>query len=85
MGVGIAGATIGKARNVLMKSEVADELASVIAPGTSGIVALVSITAVDAVEATIPDAKVVKSAPVDDATANAVKEAAKAGGDTSAG
>ena len=48
-----------------MKSEVADELASVITPGTSGIVALVAITAVDAVTATIPQAKVVKSAPVD--------------------
>ena len=53
----------------MMKSEVADELASVITPGTSGIVALVSITAVDAVKATIPDAKVVKSAPVDAETA----------------
>ena len=82
---GIAGAAIGKAGNVLMKSQVADELAAVIAPGTSGIVALVSITAVDAVKATIPDAKVVKSAPVDDATATAVKEAAKAAGDASAG
>ncbi len=67
-----------------MKSEVADELASVIAPGTSGIVALVSITAVDAVKQTIPDAKVVKSAPVSDETAEAVKQAAKAGGDKSA-
>jgi uncharacterized membrane protein len=85
IGVGIAGAAVGKAGNVLMKSEVADELASVIAPGTSGIVALVAITAVDAVEATIPDAKVVKSAPVDDATADAVKQAAQAAGDPSAG
>ena len=82
---GVAGAAIGKARNVMMKSEVADELAAVIAPGTSGIVALVSITAVDAVKATIPDAKVVKSAPVDDETADAVKQAAKAAGDSSAG
>jgi len=63
VGVGIAGAAVGKAGNVMMKSEVADELASVIAPGTSGIVALVNITAVDAVKQTIPDAKVVKSAP----------------------
>ena len=83
--VGVAGAAIGKARNVMMKSGVADELAGVIAPGTSGIVALVSITAVDAVKATIPDAKVVKSAPVDDETAAAVKDAAKAAGDSSAG
>ena len=85
VGVGLAGAAVGKAGNVLMKSEVADELASVIAPGTSGIVALVAITAVDAVTQTIPDAKVVKSAPVDDATAAAVKQAAQAAGDPSAG
>ena len=85
VGVGIAGAAVGKAGNVLMKSEVADELAGVITPGTSGIVALVSITAVDAVEATIPDAKVVKSAPVSDEDAAAVKQAAKAGGDQAAG
>ncbi len=85
VGVGVAGAAVGKARNVLMKSEVADELAGVITSGTSGIVALVSITAVDAVEATIPDAKVVKSAPVSDEAAAAVKQAAKAGGDQTAG
>ena len=42
VGVGIAGAAVGKAGNVLMKSDVADELAGVITPGTSGIVALVS-------------------------------------------
>ncbi len=82
--VGVAGAAVGKAGNVLMKSDVADELASVIAPGTSGIVALVSIAAVDAVKQTIPDAKVVKTAPVSDETADAVKQAAKAAGDASA-
>ena len=85
VGVGIAGAAIGKAGNVLMKSEVADQLAGVITPGTSGIVALVSVAAVPAVEATIPDAKVVKSAPVSDEAAAAVKQAAKAGGDAAAG
>ena len=86
VGVGIAGAAVGKAGNVLMKSDVADELAGVITPGTSGIVALVSITAVDAVEATnTPDAKVVKSAPISDEDAAAVKQAAKAGGDKAAG
>jgi len=84
IGVGIAGAAVGKAGNVLKKSAVADELATVIAPGTSGIIALVAITAVDAVKATIPDAKVVKSAPVDDETAAAVEAAAKAAGDAGA-
>ena len=85
VGVGIAGAAIGKAGNVLMKSEVADELAAVIPPGTSGIVALVALTAVDAVEKTIPQAAVVKSVPVDSGTAQAVTQAAKAAGDASAG
>ena len=82
---GVAGAAIGKARNVMMKSGVAEDLAGVITPGTSGIVALVSLTGVDAVKATIPDAKVVKSAPIDDETAAAVKQAASAAGDKSAG
>lgn len=84
VGWGIAGATVGKVGNVMMKSEVADELAGVITPGTSGIVALVEITAVDAVKQTIPDAKVVKSAPVDDKTASAVKAAAVSAGDAPA-
>ena len=85
VGVGIAGAAVGKAGNVIKKSAVADELAPVIAPGTSGIVALVALTAVDAVTQAIPDAKVVKSAPVDAETADAVVQAAKASGDASAG
>jgi uncharacterized membrane protein len=83
--VGIAGAIVGKAGNLLKKGAVADELASVITPGTSGIVALVAITAVDAVKETIPEATAVKTVPVDDETADAVKEAAKAAGAESAG
>jgi hypothetical protein len=69
----------------MAKGAVADQLAGVITPGTSGIIALVEITAVDAVKAEIPEAKVVKSAPVDDETAAAVKDAAKAAGDSAAG
>jgi uncharacterized membrane protein len=82
---GVAGAMVGKAGNVLKKSEVADELASVITPGTSGIVALMDITAVDAVKQTIPQASEVKAVPVDEETAAAVQQAAKAAGDQSAG
>jgi uncharacterized membrane protein len=84
VGWGIAGAAVGKVGHTMMKGAVADELAGVITPGTSGIIALVEITAVDAVKAEIPEAKVVKSAPVDDATAAAVKDAAKAAGDAPA-
>ncbi len=82
--VGIAGAAVGKVGHTMAKGAVADELAGVITPGTSGILALVEITAVDLVKAEIPEAKVVKSAPVDDETAAAVKAAAVAAGDTSA-
>jgi uncharacterized membrane protein len=83
--VGIAGAVVGKAGNVLKKSKVADELAAVITPGTSGIVALVDITAVEKVTQAIPEASEVRAVPVDDETAEAVKQAAKAAGDQSAG
>ncbi len=82
--VGIAGAAVGKIGHTMAKGAVADELAGVITPGTSGIIALVEITAVDLVKAEIPEAKVVKSAPVDDETAAAVKAAAAAAGDSAA-
>ena len=85
VGWGIVGAAVGKAGNLMKRGEVADELSTVITPGTSGIVALVAITAVDAVKATIPEATAVKTVPVDDETADAVKEAAKAAGAESAG
>ena len=80
VGVGIAGAALGKIGNVLMKSDMAADLASVISPGTSGIVALVSITAIEDVKEAIPEATLVKSAPVSDETAAAVKQAAQAAG-----
>jgi uncharacterized membrane protein len=83
--VGVAGATVGKAAHTRAKGKVADELAGVIAPGTSGIVAVVEVTAVDAVVKSIPDAKEVKSAPIDDETAAAVADAAKTAGDSAAG
>jgi uncharacterized membrane protein len=81
---GITGAAIGKVGNQLKKGQVAAELASVITPGTSGIVALVDLNAVDKVKATIPESKAVKAVPVDKETAAVVKEAAAAAGDTSA-
>ena len=73
---GFMGALLGKAGNIWKRGAVADELADVIKPGTSGIVALIEITALDAVKATIPQATAVKAVPVDDATADAVKKAA---------
>lgn len=81
---GVAGGAIGKVGNQLKKGQVAAELADVITPGTSGIVALVDLAAVDKVKATIPESKAVKAVPVDKETAAVVKEAAAAAGDSSA-
>jgi uncharacterized membrane protein len=83
--VGTAGAVAGKVGHEMKKGALADELASVIAPGTSGIVALVAITAVDAVKQSIPDATAVKAVPVSDETADAVKTAVDAAAGTPAG
>ena len=52
------------------------ELAGVITPGTSGILALVTATDAPAVEAKMPTAQEVKTVPVDEETAGAIKEAA---------
>lgn len=78
---GVVGAAAGKVGNLATKSDVAKELADVITPGTSGILAVVDITAIDAVKQTIPQAAEVKTVPVDKATAEAVNEAAKAAGE----
>jgi uncharacterized membrane protein len=75
---GVVGAAAGKVGNVATKSKLAKDLAAVITPGTSGIVAVVDITAVDAVKDTIPNADEVQSVPIDDETAAAVTTAANA-------
>jgi uncharacterized membrane protein len=75
---GVVGAAVGKAGNIKTKSDLAKELADVITPGTSGIVAVVDVTAVDAVKQTIPDAAEVKTVPIDAETAGAVTTAATA-------
>jgi len=76
--LGVAGAAAGKARNLYHRVEVEKELADVITPGTSGILALVSATAVEDVRLKMPEAQEVKSVPVDDETAGAIKAAAAA-------
>jgi uncharacterized membrane protein len=83
--IGVAGAALGKMGNTMTRAAVEADLSGVITPGTSGIVALVEIGAVDAAMAELPNARVVKSAPVDDATAAAVTEAARAAGDSASG
>jgi len=80
--VGVGGAAVGKLRHTAAKSAAAKELASVMTPGTSGIIALARLADVPKVEQEIPQATAVKSAPVSDDTAELVKEAAKEAGAT---
>ena len=76
--LGVAGAAAGKARNLHHRVEVEKELAGVITPGTSGILALVSAMDADAVAQKMPQAEQVKTVPVDEETAGAIKAAAVA-------
>jgi len=76
--LGVAGAAAGKARNLYHRVEVEKELANVITPGTSGILCLVSATQAEDVRLKMPDAQEVKTVPVDEETAGAIKAAAAA-------
>jgi uncharacterized membrane protein len=76
--LGVAGAAAGKARNLYHRVEVEEELAGVITPGTSGILALVSAPAAAEVAKKMPAALAVKPGPVDEETAGAIKAAAVA-------
>ena len=76
--LGVAGAAAGKARNLYHQVEVEKDLAGVITPGTSGILALVSALDADAVAQKMPEAEQVKTVPVDEDTAAAIKAAATA-------
>ncbi len=76
--LGVAGAAAGKARNLHHRVEVEKELAGVITPGTSGILALVSALDADAVAQKMPKAEQVKTVPVDEETAGDIKAAATA-------
>ena len=76
--LGVAGAAAGKARNLYHRVEVEKELTDVITPGTSGILCLVSAEAAEAVAKKMPDAQEVKTVPVSEETAGAIKAAAAA-------
>jgi uncharacterized membrane protein len=76
--LGVAGAAAGKARNLVHRLEVEKELADVITPGTSGILALVSAPAAEEVAKKMPEAQEVKTVPVDEEAAVAIKAAAVA-------
>jgi uncharacterized membrane protein len=76
--LGVAGAAAGKARNLYHRVEVEKQLADVITPGTSGILALVSAPDAEAVAGKMPQAQEVKTVPVDEEAADAIKAAAAA-------
>ena len=79
---GVGGAALGKIGNLATRNKVAKELAEVLTPGSSGIVALARLAEVEEVEKALPSPTAVKSAPVSDEVAAAVKEAAKESGTT---
>ena len=82
---GAIGAVIGKGANLAVRNDVAKELAEVLTPGSSGIVAVMDLSAVADAKAAMPEATEVKTAEVDAGTAEALRTAAEAAGDTSAG
>lgn len=76
--LGVAGAAAGKARNLHHRAEVEKELAGVITPGTSGIIALASPMAVADVRLKLANVQDMKTVAVDQDTADAIKAAAVA-------
>lgn len=80
VGFGVLGGLLGKVRNVAHKSMVSDALAGTVGPNESGIVALVKAGDLEAAKAAMPTATKVRTAGVDQATAQQVVEAAKQAG-----
>ena len=76
VGTGVLGGVLGKVRNEWHKSEAGDAFTGALGPNQSGILALVDAADVAAVTAKMPAANSVRSAGVDDATADSIKQAA---------
>jgi uncharacterized membrane protein len=74
--LGTAGAAAGKIGNVREKAKVEAAVADVLTPGTSGILALITLEDLPAVKETMPQAQEVKTIPVDETTAAAIEKAA---------
>jgi uncharacterized membrane protein len=84
--LGAAGAVAGKARNVLNRKGLADELAGAMRPNTAGIVALVENTAVVEIRKALAKADRIVAEAVDKQVAAEIEReaaAAKAGASTS--
>ncbi len=75
--LGAGGAAVGKAREVHHRSQLADELADAIAPGHSGIVALVSDPGAAEIQRAFARADRILQTAVDDVIAEDLKAAAK--------
>ena len=78
VGVGVAGAALGKMRNVFHRAGIADELAGVMKPGTSGVIALVEDTAVVEIQKALDKADRIVTKAVDDQVAAEIDREAKA-------
>jgi uncharacterized membrane protein len=76
--LGAAGAATGKIRQLHHRSELADELEDSIAPGHSGILALVSDPGVVEIRKALAKADAIVENAIDDVTARDIKAAAKA-------
>lgn len=75
--LGAAGAATGKLRQLHHKSELADELQEAVAPGHSGLIALVSDPGAVEIQKALDKANRVVEAAVDDVLAKDLKAAAK--------
>jgi uncharacterized membrane protein len=75
--LGAGGAAVGKARELHHKSEIADELADALAPGHSGIIALVSDPGEVKIREALAKANRVVERAVDKVVADDIKAAAK--------
>jgi uncharacterized membrane protein len=80
--LGAGGAAIGKAREVHHRRELAEELEGAIAPGHSGILALVSDPGVLEIRKALAKANGIVESAVDDVLAADIKAAAKEAEDT---
>jgi uncharacterized membrane protein len=78
VGVGVAGAALGKIRNVVHRSGLADELAGVMTPNTAGIIALVEDTAVVEIRKALADADRIVEKAIDKQVAAEIDREAKA-------
>ncbi|HEY5249656.1 MAG TPA: DUF1269 domain-containing protein [Dermatophilaceae bacterium] len=75
--LGVAGAAVGKARELHHRSELAQELEDVIEPGHSGILALVSDPGAIEIRKALDKADAIVEKAVDNVTANDIKAAAR--------